>query len=209
VGKPNEKEKDLLFSFRKVHINSKITFPAKENTSQHQICPTEISLVFHAKIVLLYDLLCTSFSMLKVSCTDCFARPKKNHKKSKIHPENHARNASIFVPNPYRLYGSILYVIPQQQNISAKISQKSFLWNRAIFPWKTCPLCCSLSSLKHTQKISLNLLLMSTFDISCTLPNAFFYNLKMTFSPQSVFSPSPALDPKAKIRSCFFQDQGS
>jgi hypothetical protein len=49
----------------------------------------------------------------------------------------------------------------------------------------------------------------STFNMSCTLPNAFFYNLKMVFSPQSVFSPSPTLDPNAKIRSCIFQDQGS
>jgi hypothetical protein len=36
-----------------------------------------------------------------------------------------------------------------------------------------------------------------------------FIILKMPFSLQSVFSPSPTLNPKAKIRSCLFQDQGS
>jgi hypothetical protein len=36
-----------------------------------------------------------------------------------------------------------------------------------------------------------------------------FINLKMIFSLQSVFSPSPTLNPKAKIRSCLFQDQRS
>jgi hypothetical protein len=36
-----------------------------------------------------------------------------------------------------------------------------------------------------------------------------FINLKMTFSLRSVFSPSPTLNPKAKIRSFLFQDQGS
>jgi hypothetical protein len=36
-----------------------------------------------------------------------------------------------------------------------------------------------------------------------------FINLKMTFPLQNVFSPSPTLNPKAKIRSFIFQDQGS
>ena len=84
------------------------------------------------------------------------------------------------------------------KNISAKNSQKHFLRNRAHFSRKMCPLCYSISSLKHTQKISLTLLPMSsqTFDMSCTLPNAFFYNLKMTFSPQKCLFTFP--NPRSK-----------
>jgi len=68
--------------------------------------------------------------------------------------------------------------------------------------WETCP----LSSLKLPQKFSLNLLLSMCL---AHYPMHSFINLKMTFSLQSVFSPSPTLNPKAKIRSCLLQDQGS
>jgi hypothetical protein len=73
-----------------------------------------------------------------------------------------------------------------------KTQKKKFLGICALL-WKTCSLCCSLSSLKHAQKISLTLFSMCSqvstssrclHNMSCTLPNAFFYNLKMTFSPQ-------------------------
>jgi hypothetical protein len=201
VGKPNERERDLLFSVRKVHISSKTTFPAKENTSQHQICPTEICLVFRAKTIPLSSLFRTSFSVLIVRCTDCSVWPKNSHRKSEKHLENRAKNHPYFrakTVRQYGLYGSVQYGLPQQKNISAKNSKNFFLGNRAFFPRKTCPLCCSLSSLKLTLKISLTLFPISsqTFDMPCTLPNAFFYNLKMTFSPQKCLFTFP--NPRSK-----------
>jgi hypothetical protein len=97
-GNPTREREILLLCFRKVHINSKITFPAKDNTSQHQICPIEICLFFHAKTISLYSLLRTSFFVPTVSCTNCFVRPRNNHRKSEIRLENYAQNASISVP---------------------------------------------------------------------------------------------------------------
>jgi hypothetical protein len=105
VGKPNERERDLLVSFRKVHISRKTTFLAKENTSQHQICSIEIFLVFHAKIVLLSCLFCTSFSLPTVHCTDYSVRPKNNRRKSKNCLENHAENCCNFHAKSVWLYG--------------------------------------------------------------------------------------------------------
>ena len=97
-----------------------------------------------------------------------------------------------------------------------KNSQKKILGNHAHFPQKMCPLCCSLSSLKHAQKISLTLLSMCSQhppDVFTTClahyPMHYFIIWNWHFSPKSVFSPSPTLDPKAKIRSCLSQDQGS
>jgi hypothetical protein len=87
-----------------------------------------------------------------------------------------------------------------------KNSQKLFLGNRALLPWKMCLLSHSLFSLKHTQKISLTHLLLSSRCLA-HYPMHSFINLKMTFSLQSVFSPFPTLYPKAKIRSCLFQDK--
>jgi hypothetical protein len=172
VGKPNERERDLLFSFRKVHISSKTTFPAKENTSQHQICPTEICLVFRAKIVPLSCLFRTSFSVPTVHCTDCSVRPKNSHRKSENRLENRAKNCLDFHAKSVRTvrnrtdctdpYSTASH--SRKKNFGQK-SQKIFLGNRAHFPRKMCPLCCSLSSLKLAQKISLTLLPMSSLDI--------------------------------------------
>jgi hypothetical protein len=111
-----------------------------------------------------------SFSVL-VHSTNCFVQPKTTTKNPKIAPKTVPKITSIFVPNPYgctdlyRMYGFVHYSLPQQKNISAKNSQKFFLGNRAHFPRKTCLLCCSLSSLKHSQKISLTLLPMPSLDI--------------------------------------------
>jgi hypothetical protein len=108
-GKPQcgetqqERERDLLFSFRKVHISNKTIFLAKENTSQHQICPTEICLIFHAKIIPLSYLFHTSFSMATVCCTDCSVWPKNSHRKSENHLENCAKNHLDFHAKSIRL----------------------------------------------------------------------------------------------------------
>ena len=101
-GKPNEREREiLLLCFRKVQNNNKSTFPAKENTSQHQIYHTEICLVFCKKTVLLYGLPNTLFSMPTVNCTDCSVRPKIATKSLKSASKNVPKIASIFVPNLY------------------------------------------------------------------------------------------------------------
>jgi hypothetical protein len=58
-----------------------------------------------------------------------------------------SHNRKIFQPKTHRIF---------------------FLRIRALFPWKTCPLCCSLSSLKLTQKIYLTQLLsMSSQHLTC------------------------------------------
>jgi hypothetical protein len=66
----------------------------------------------------------------------------------------------------YGLYGSVQYGLPQQKNIW-KNSQKIFLGFVPSFPWEMCPLCCSLSSLKLTQKISLTQLLSMSSLSTC------------------------------------------
>jgi hypothetical protein len=106
VGKPNERErdKDLLFIFRKVHISNKTTFLAKENTSQHQICPTEICLIFRAKTILLSCLFRTSFFMPTVHCTDYFVWPKNSHRKSENRLENRSKNHLDFHSKSVRLH---------------------------------------------------------------------------------------------------------
>jgi len=79
-----------------------------------------------------------------------------------------------------------------------KMHINCFLENRALFLWKMCPLCCSVSSLKHTQKISLNLIPMCSQHSTCLAhyPMHSFINLKMTLSLQSVLFTFP--NPKSK-----------
>jgi hypothetical protein len=103
--------------------------------------------------------------------------------------------ASIFVPNMYscmdcteshELYGSVQYGLPQQKNISTKKITEFFSRESCPLSSKNVPSLLLTFLSQEFSKISLTLLLMSsqTFDMSFTLPNAFFYNLKMTFSPQ-------------------------
>jgi hypothetical protein len=84
-GNPTrEREREiLLLCFRKLQNNNKSTFPAKENTSQHQICPTEICLVFHAKNVLLYGLLLPHFPCPQSSIQTVPYDPKTMNRKHK------------------------------------------------------------------------------------------------------------------------------
>jgi hypothetical protein len=100
-GNPTrEREREiLLFSFRKVHNSSKITFPAKRNHLQHPNCPTKICLDFCAKSVLLYDPprnCSTSKTVPTACCTDCSVWPNNSKNSSKTVPSP----ASIFVPFP-------------------------------------------------------------------------------------------------------------
>jgi hypothetical protein len=122
-----------------------------------------------------------------------------------------SKTTSISVPNPYcctdctDLYSTTSHSrkINQPQNI------KSFL---GICALATLENVASLMLTFLSQAYSKNLSYSSSQCYSMCLahcPMHSFINLKMTFSLQSVFSPSPTLNPKAKIRSCLFQDQGS
>jgi hypothetical protein len=114
-GNPTREREILLFSFRKVQNNNKYTFPAKENTSQHQNSPTKFCLDFRAKFVLLYDFLCTSIFVPTVSCTDSSVWPKNNKQKFEIcleiRSQNHLDLRAKFVLL-YGLYRSVHYGLP-------------------------------------------------------------------------------------------------
>jgi hypothetical protein len=112
---PTREREKYYSASRKVHYSSKTTFPTKRNTSQRQNCPTEIYLIFRTKTVLVYSLLRTSIFVPTVSCIDCSARPRNSQQNSKIYLKNRAQNASTFMPNPYRLYGSVQYSLPQHK----------------------------------------------------------------------------------------------
>jgi hypothetical protein len=93
----------------------------------------------------------------------------------------------------YALYRSVQYGL-LSAIISTTYKQKIFLGNVPNLPWEMCQLA-ALSSPQSSLGKSLNLF----FSLSCTLPNAFSYNWKVTFHLPSIFSPSPSLNPKAKI----------
>jgi hypothetical protein len=207
-GNPTREREILLLCFRKVQNSSKSTFPAKENTSQHQICPTEICLVFHAKTVLLSGLFCLVFRAHS-QLYGLFRTAQNSEQKTEICLEIRARNFSISVPNPYGLYGSVQYSLPQQKNISVKNSQNFFSWEIVPSLLLTFLSQACSENLSNSPPDVLSTSSRCLHNMSCTLPNAFFYNLKMTFSPQKCLFTFPTLDPKAKIRSCLFQDQGS
>jgi hypothetical protein len=78
------------------------------------------------------------------------------------------------------------YSTTQQQQMRTTLTQKFPLGFVPTLSWEMCPPSCSLSSLKLSQKISLNLLHLCL----AHYPMHSFINLKMTFSLQSVFSPS-------------------
>ena len=81
-GNPTREREILLLCFRKIQNSSKPTFPTQENTSQHQICPTEICLIFCAKIIPLYSLFHTSFSMP-------YSMSQLKEKNHTLSPKNH------------------------------------------------------------------------------------------------------------------------
>jgi hypothetical protein len=129
-GNPmRERERDLLFSFRKVHISNKTTFPAKENTSQHQIYPIEICLIFHAKTYR-----CLASSVPRFLCPQSVVRtipygPKTTTENLKITSKIVPKIPSIFMPNPYDCMD---YTDPystdshSRKKIWPKITEKNF-----------------------------------------------------------------------------------
>jgi hypothetical protein len=167
VGKPNEREREIYYSAQGKYISA-----AKQHFQPRKIPHSTNSVPQKS----------ASFSMPKpyrcpASSVPCFPCPQSAVWTVPYGPKKATENlktASKTVPKlprfqcqirTIRLYGSIQYGLPQQKNISAKNSQNFFLRNHAHFPRKMCPLCFSLFSLKHTQKISLTILPMSSLDI--------------------------------------------
>jgi hypothetical protein len=166
VGKPNERERERererLFSFKKVQNSSTIShFQPRKIPHSTKIVPQKSA---SKSVPNLYY--CTASFIPRFPCPWSTIQnvpygPETDNRTLKITP----KNASISVPNLYD-YGSVQYDLPQQKNNLAQ-NPKRILEICAFLPWKTCPLCCSLSSLKLTQKISLTQLLSSS---RCVLP---------------------------------------
>jgi hypothetical protein len=106
-NKTREREREiLLICFRKVQKRSKSTFPTKENTSQHQICPTEIYLVFHAKTVALSSLLLPRFPCPQSVVWIVPYGPKTANRNRNL-PRNLCPKLLVFRAKSILLYGII------------------------------------------------------------------------------------------------------
>jgi hypothetical protein len=208
-GNPTrERERERYYSASgKYNTTTNTHFQPRENTSQPQTIPHNLPWKTCQN---LYSCTNSSFMCLEKCAQLCVVQPtqygpvaaRKTKKSTSIFvPKGASKTVSFFLM--YGLYGSVHY------DHTPKMEQHSHIktsWDLCPpSPWEMCHPRCSLFSLKHTQKISLNLLPICL----AHYPMHSFINLKMTFSLQSVFSPSPTLNPKAKIRSCPFQDQGS
>jgi hypothetical protein len=204
-GNPTrERERDLIIMLQEStyqqqnNISSQGKYLTAPNLS-HRNLPR-----FSCQNIPLSGLFRTSFSVPTVTCTDCSVRPKNNHQKSENHLENRAKNHLDFVPNPYGCTESVRTV--RIRTVRPPTTEKYFGQKfTEIFSRESCPL-----SLKNVPSLLLTFLsqaysenlsnsppdVLSTFDMSCTLPNAFFYNLKMTFSPQKCLFTFP--NPRSK-----------
>ena len=132
--------------------------------------------------------------MQTACCSHCFVRPSS----SKNSLENCAKpcldfRALFFLL--YKLYGSIQYGL-QQQKINPTSKPKSLLG------------ICALALLENMPSLQSSFLSQAYLEILSQSPPLLclahypmhsFINLKMTFSLQSVFSPSPTLNTKTKI----------
>jgi hypothetical protein len=212
-GNPMREREILLFSFRKVQYNSKITFPAKRNTSQPQKkSPKMFCLGKYAQV----------HTAVRPPLNLCL---EKCAQQSVVQPAQYGPtttrklkiSTSIFVPKGasktmpsflvYGLYGSVQYS-PTQKNRTTLTQKNALGFVPSFFLGNVLSKLLTFLSQAYSKNLSLTS--SSLLDVSCThYPMHSFINLKMTFSLQTVFSPSPTLNPKAKIRSCLFQDQGS
>jgi hypothetical protein len=98
VGKPNERERDLLFSFRKVQNNNKYHISSQ---GKYLTAP-KLSHINSASKSVPNLYCCTTSSVPRFSCPQSVVQtvlygPETTNKTSKTVP----KNASIFVPNPY------------------------------------------------------------------------------------------------------------
>jgi hypothetical protein len=139
-------------------------------------------------------------------CTACTVRP--NTKTPKSASISVPKGASKIVPSflLYGLYGSVQY--DPTQKMEQTHTEKCLGICALLFLGK-CALQAAHFPLSSLLRKSLSITSLVFSMCLAHYPMHSFINLKMTFSLQSVFSPSPTLNPKAKIRSCLFQDQGS
>jgi hypothetical protein len=142
------------------------------------------------------------------SCTLPPVRPSSFRKFFKGCLENHAQTCLSFHASNLLLYGLVrihtVRPVPTN-NTATNQNRKCLLGICALALLGIMPF---LLLTFLSQAYSENLMLLFSMCLA-HYPMHSFINLKMTFSLQSVFSPSPTLNPKAKIRSCLFQDQGS
>jgi hypothetical protein len=122
-------------------------------------------------------------------CTDCSVCPatQNSSKLCQALPQNSCPFLLL-----YGLYGSVQYDLQQQKNNSAT--------KHKIFPWDLCPSSlgkCALFAahfpLSSLLRKSLSITSSRLLDVSCTLPNAFFYKSENDiFPPKCLFTfPNP------------------
>jgi hypothetical protein len=208
VGKPNERERYYHSASGKYITAAKSHYQRREITYNTQTVPPKSALI----------------SMPSPYC--CMTLPENAAPRKSC--QQHAVRTVLYGPTTaktllencaktrldfraffsllYGLYKSIQYGLQEQKNNSAT-KQKFILGIRALAPLENVPSLLFSFLSQAYSKISQSPLVFSM--CLAHYPMHFFINLKMTFSLQSVFSPSPTLNPKAKIRSCLFQDQGS
>jgi hypothetical protein len=120
--------------------------------------------------------------------------PKTVNRKLKSASKSTPKITSIFVPNPYGYTDCIDLYSTTSHN--RKIFQQKFSKKKKTFSRNVPSLLLTFLSQACSENLTNSLLdVLSTSSrclhhMSCTLPNAFFYNPKMTFPPKSVFSPS-------------------
>jgi hypothetical protein len=208
VGKPNERERDYYSASGK-YISATIThFQPREKPLTTQKLSPKICLDFCAKSVQLYGFaqkLHLEKCAKQVCCTDfLYDRPpsKKLRKTaSKMCQSCLDFCAQVFVVRTVR----IRTVRPPTTKNQQHSKQKFLLGICAQALLGNVPSCCPLSSLKLTQKS----LSISSLNVSCTLPNAFFYKSENDIFPPKCLFTFP--NPKSKGQDLILplQDQGS
>ena len=203
------REREIYYSASgKYSTAANTQFQPREITYNTQTIPPKSASIF-VKSVLLNDPPrngSSSKTEPTVGCTNCFVRPTAQNSleiRAKTCLEICALSSCCTdCTDPYSTTSNSRK-ITQPQNI------KSFLGICALAPLGNVPsLLLTFLSQAYLENLSQSPPLIFSMCLA-HYPMHSFINLKMTFSLQSVFSPSPTLNPKAKIRSCLFQDQGS
>jgi hypothetical protein len=166
-GNPTrERERSYYYASGKYKTTTNLHFQPRKIPHSTKSVPHKSASFFMPKPYCCPTSSVPRFPCPQSSCTDCSVRPKNNEQKIEIASKSMPKIASIFVPNLYDCTECTDCMDPystashNRKIFRPKIHRNFFLGNRAHFPRKTCPLCCSLSSLKHAQKISLTLLPM-------------------------------------------------
>jgi hypothetical protein len=176
VGKPNEREKDLLFSFKKVYYSNKLTIssqgkiPHSTNKQSQKFCLEKRAQV--RTVVRPPPNLCLEKRAQQGTVRPAQYDPATARKTQK--------NASVSVPNSCLKNRALLPVVrtvrirtvrPSNRKMVQHCKTENLLGICALFLLGKCALSsCSLSSLKPTLKISLTQLLSSSPVCSSHIP---------------------------------------